>query len=194
MEPRTTVYLVRHAESEPSADVAEPSWPLSARGLAQAAALVPVMQGLGLRAIYSSPFLRARQTLAPLALALGTEVTVVDALRERALGRVTSHADHRDMVARYWADPDFALPGGESNAACARRVTQVIAQLALRHRGETIAVASHGNAIALYLGTLDPGFGWVQWREMRNPDRFRVVYEDGRATWDGTRLPTTLEP
>jgi hypothetical protein len=26
---------------------------------------------------------------------------------------------------------------------------------------------------------------------MRNPDLFRVVYEGGVASWDGTRLPTT---
>lgn len=193
MEPRTTVYLVRHAESEPSPEVPEPSWPLSTRGQAQAAALVPAMRGLGLLAIYSSPYLRARQTVAPLALALGAEVTVVDALRERALGRVVAGADHADMVARYWADPDFALPGGESNAACARRVAQAVAQLALRHPGETIAVASHGNAIALYLGTIDPGFGWEQWRKMRNPDLFRVVYQRGRATWDGTRVLIAVE-
>jgi hypothetical protein len=66
-------------------------------------------------------------------------------------------------------------------------------QVGCRHRGEAIAVASHGNALAIYLGTIDASFGIEQWRAMRNPDLFRVVYEGERPTWDGTRLPTTLE-
>ena len=193
MDRRTTIYLVRHAESAPSADVPEPAWPLSARGLDQATALVPAMRGLDLRAIYSSPFPRALQTVAPLAAALAVDVSVIDDLRERALGRVPPGADIGSIVRRYWADPGFGLPGGESNTTCARRVVQAIAQLATRHSGQSIAVASHGNALALYLGTIDPAFGFEQWRAMRNPDLFRVVYDNEQATWDGTRLPTAIE-
>jgi 2,3-bisphosphoglycerate-dependent phosphoglycerate mutase len=187
----TTIYLVRHAESQPSAEVPEPAWPLSSRGLAQAQALVPVMRELGIVAVYSSPYLRALHTVAPLAAALGLEVSTVDALRERTLGSYID-GDHRTVIERCWADASFAPPGGESNLACARRVAQAIAELATSHRGETIAVASHGNALALYLGTIDPGFGFAQWRAMRNPELFCVVHDGERATWDGARLATAI--
>jgi len=30
-----------------------------------------------------------------------------------------------------------------------------------------------------------------QWRAMRNPDLFRIVHDDERATWDGMRVPTS---
>ena len=189
---RTVIYLVRHAESAPSDDVPEPAWPLSARGVAQAAALVPAMRELGIGAIYASPYPRAVQTVEPLAAALSLPVSVVDDLRERSLGHIERGVDHREVLARCWAEPDFAPPMGESNTACTARVAQAFAQLALRHRGETIAVASHGNALALYLGTLDPAFGFEQWRSMRNPDLFRVVYELEHASWDGARWPTVL--
>lgn len=189
MDRRTTIYLVRHAESQPSAEVPEPAWPLSARGLVQAEALVPVMRELGIVAIYASPYLRALRTLQPLGAALGLEVSVVDALRERTLGSYID-GDHRAVIERCWADASFAPPGGESNLACARRVTQAIGELAARHRGETIAVASHGNALALYLGTIDPGFDFAQWKAMRNPDLFCVVHDGEHATWDGARMPT----
>ena len=189
MDPRTTIYLVRHAESQPSGDVPEPAWPLSPHGLDQAQALVPVMRKLGIVAIYASPYLRALHTVTPLAAALGLEVSIVDALRERTLGSYID-GDHRAVIERCWADASFAPPGGESNLACAGRVSRTIAELAARHRGDTIAVASHGNALALYLGTIDPGFGFAQWEAMRNPDLFRVVLDGERASWDGTRLPT----
>lgn len=193
MAARTTIYLVRHAESAPSDDVPEPDWPLSTRGLVQAAALVPAMRELGIAAIYSSPYRRALHTVAPLAEALRLTISAVDALRERALGRVDREMERTDLLARHWADPGFALPGGESNVACARRVAHAIAQLALLHRGEAIAIASHGNALALYLGTIDPCFRFEQWQAMRNPDLFRVTYEDGQPVWDGTRLPVSNE-
>lgn len=190
----TTIYLVRHAESRPSAEVRERDWPLSERGREQARALVAAMQGLGIDAIYSSPYPRAAHTVAPLAAALGKPLGIVEALRERVLTRRNLGRDeYWPTIERYWGDRDFALPDGESNRACARRMVQAIDALAARHPGETIALASHGNALALYLGSLDPSFGYAQWRAMRNPDLFRVVYEAGRASWDGASLPTCDE-
>jgi 2,3-bisphosphoglycerate-dependent phosphoglycerate mutase len=191
MTRATTIYLVRHAESLPSADVPEPEWPLSARGQQQALALVSVMQALAIHTIYSSPYPRALHTLAPLASALGKQVIAEPALRERVLARRNLGDEFWPVIERYWADADFALPDGESNRACARRMAQAIDGLAARHRGETIALASHGNALALYLGTIDPSFGYEQWRAMRNPDLFRIVYEGERATWDRTRVLTS---
>jgi 2,3-bisphosphoglycerate-dependent phosphoglycerate mutase len=189
----TTIYLVRHAESRPSADVPEPDWPLSERGREQAEALIGAMRALELDAIYSSPYPRALRTVMPLAQAIGKQVTTVPELRERVLCRSNLGDQYWPTIDRYWADADFALPDGESNRACALRMTAAIEALAVRHPGEVIALASHGNALALYLGQLDPSFGYSEWRAMRNPELFRVVHEAGRATWDGTRLPTAMD-
>jgi broad specificity phosphatase PhoE len=52
----TVLYLVRHAESLPSDELPEPQWPLSERGRRQAEALREVLNGLGVGAIYSSPY------------------------------------------------------------------------------------------------------------------------------------------
>jgi 2,3-bisphosphoglycerate-dependent phosphoglycerate mutase len=192
MARRTTIYLVRHAESRVSLEVAEPDWPLSERGQQQAQALVHVMRVLPIDALYSSPYPRALHTLLPLAETIGKPVTVVHALRERTLSTRNLGDEWLQEVQRYWADADYALPDGESNRTCAARVTQAIDALAALHDGETLALASHGNALALFLGSVDASFGYAQWRTMRNPDLFRIVYEDGRATWDGARLPTSV--
>lgn len=194
MDRRTTIYLVRHAESAPSPQVPEPDWPLSARGVAQAEALVPVLRGLGARAIYASPYCRAIATVEPFAAALGLTVSAVDALRERSLGGLFPDADLPAIFQRCWAEPAFAPPGGESNAACAQRVAAALAELAARHAGEAIVVASHGNALALFLGTIDASIGIAYWRAMRNPDLFCVVYDGDRPTWNGARLPVAIAP
>jgi 2,3-bisphosphoglycerate-dependent phosphoglycerate mutase len=193
MTEPTTIYLVRHAESRPSAEIPEPEWPLSERGQEQARALVLAMQALEINALYSSPYPRALHTLTPLAEALGKPVTIVPALHERVASRRNLGDEFHATMARYWADPDFALPDGESNRACARRMVQAIDALAARHPGEIIALASHGNALALYVGTLEPSFGYAEWRALRNPELLRVVYTAGRASWDGARLPTSSD-
>jgi 2,3-bisphosphoglycerate-dependent phosphoglycerate mutase len=190
MTSSTTIYLVRHAESQPSADVPEPQWPLSARGAEQARALVPAMRALGIGTIYSSPYPRALHTLTPLADALGKQVMVVHELHERVLSRRNLNEEFWPTIERYWQDSEWALPDGESNRVCAQRMVNAIDELAVRHPGEVLALASHGNALALYLGTIDRSFGYAQWRAMRTPDLFCVRYEAGRASWDGTRLPT----
>ena len=57
---------------------------------------------------------RAMQTVEPLARSLDLSVTGLDNLRERQLsdGPVD---DHGAAVAWCWANPESALPGGESN-------------------------------------------------------------------------------
>jgi 2,3-bisphosphoglycerate-dependent phosphoglycerate mutase len=118
-------------------------------------------------------------------------VIIVPALHERVLSRRNLGDEYWHTIERYWGDADFALPDGESNRACAARMVQAVDQLAAQHPGEILAVASHGNALALYLGTIERAFGYAEWRAMRNPDLFCVQYENGRATWDGVRLPTS---
>ncbi len=70
--PATTVYLVRHAEKAPGDDP-----PLTAEGAARADALADVLADADVRAVYSSQFRRAVDTVAPLAERLGIEVTVL---------------------------------------------------------------------------------------------------------------------
>ncbi|WP_420454851.1 histidine phosphatase family protein [Rubrivirga sp.] len=68
----TTVYLVRHAEKAAGDDP-----PLTPAGAARAEALADVLADASVRAVYSSQFVRARDTVAPLAERLGLDVTVL---------------------------------------------------------------------------------------------------------------------
>ena len=81
-----TVYLVRHAKAG-----SRKAWtdddelrPLSKAGKAQARALAKRLAGEGIIRVFSSPYVRCRQTVEPLAEALGVPVEPSDALREGA--------------------------------------------------------------------------------------------------------------
>lgn len=180
--PMTQVILVRHAESMPSPDIQEADWPLSPRGLQQAECLARGFRAITIDAIFSSPYRRAVDTVRSLSAQTGREIQIEQNLRERKvcdeLGR-----DRLELLRKAWADFGFALPGCESGHDCQGRMVECIRNLADRHSGQTMIVVSHGNAIALYLNSIDASFGFSGWEAMKNPDVFRVNYMGGDPTW-----------
>lgn len=78
------LFLIRHANAGDRALWNGPDHlrPLSKKGLRQSAALVDVLASHGVDRIVSSPFVRCRQTVEPLAGALGLEVETLDGLAE----------------------------------------------------------------------------------------------------------------
>jgi len=183
MSAPTTIYLLRHAQSEPDRTQPEHGWPLSARGAEQARRLVAALAHLPLDRFVSSPYRRAIDTIAPIAGARGASIAIEADLRERTL--TTGHAENWDAMLRAsWADFALAHPGGESGLACQARVASCLARLAARHAGERLLVASHGNAIALFLNAIDGSVGYAEWRAMRNPDLFRIEWKPSAFSWD----------
>jgi broad specificity phosphatase PhoE len=175
---KTTVLLIRHAKSAPNSKTPEAEWPLSALGHEQAVHLADQLSGYGIGAIVSSPYWRAIDTVGPLAGRLGFSVRPVEGLRERKL-REGIRDDWEALTARSWADFSFALPNCESGFDTQKRMQNTLNQLAREYPGQTVAACSHGNAISLFLNSIDQGFGHAQWQAMKNPDVFYV-------TWDGS--------
>jgi broad specificity phosphatase PhoE len=83
----TTVHLVRHGEVYNPDHILYgrlPGYPLSLRGLAQADVVAKHLAARPIGLIVSSPLERARQTAAPLAEALGLDVSIDERLIEAA--------------------------------------------------------------------------------------------------------------
>ena len=134
---------------------------------------------LGIDHVVSSPFVRAVETVRPFCQAAGVELQIDRDLRERRLsGRWIR--DFEGTLRKTWEDFDFALPGGESSRACQERVAGCVSRLATAVPGQSLLVSSHGNAIALFLNSLDPAFGWPEWQAMGNPDLFRTRLDGPR--------------
>ncbi len=108
------IHLIRHAHagSRSAWDKADHKRPLSPRGEGQAKAVAAALADAGIDELWSSPSLRCRQTLVPLAEATGLEVQVVDVLDEgndgppaldallaaAAEGRVVAACSHGDVI------------------------------------------------------------------------------------------------
>jgi 2,3-bisphosphoglycerate-dependent phosphoglycerate mutase len=185
MDDLTTVYLLRHAQSQANRHIPESDWSLSTHGCEQAEGLKALLALLGIDVIYTSPYTRAVDTVMPFAQHAGLRVDRVEGLRERQL-TTGSLPNWFELVQQSWRDFDFALPHGESNAQCQARIIHTIRHLVALQRGRVLLVSSHGNAIALYLHALDASYSFDQWVAMRNPDIFRIYYHGLEPVWDQT--------
>jgi 2,3-bisphosphoglycerate-dependent phosphoglycerate mutase len=178
----TRILLIRHAQSAPSDSIPESDWPLSDAGLRQAEVLAHDLDGRPIDVIYASPYQRAGATVEPLARQRHLPIQVVEDLRERHLadGILDGWLDH---LQRSWADRDYKLDGGESANECQRRVVASLGDIAAQHHDASIVVCSHGNALSLFLNSIEPAFGFEDWRAMTNPALYYLEYRDGTWLW-----------
>jgi broad specificity phosphatase PhoE len=165
----TRILLIRHGQSEGNAARrfgGHTATPLSALGLRQAEATAAALGREAITAIYSSDLLRAVETAAPLARALGLEVRQTGAFRERSVGHLeglTFEEAAQKFPAEYAAllqrDFEHVLSGGESYRQLLDRAAGHLDRAVADNRGGTIAVFSHTGTIcilALHLmGALD---------------------------------------
>ena len=185
----TVLYLVRHAHAD---YVPDEQRPLSAQGVVAAGRVAGLLGQLPVRAIYASPYRRAWQTVESLAGKLGLPLRFEPDLRERTLGRLPAELDFAAAVRQTWADPAFAHPAGETNAAAQRRGVAVVQRLLAQHPDQRLVLATHGNLLALVLQHFDPGVGYAFWQSLTMPDVYELRVEGDAASfrrlWRGEAL------
>jgi 2,3-bisphosphoglycerate-dependent phosphoglycerate mutase len=170
------VLLIRHCQSSGQASDA----PLTPDGAQAAKALAARLGDLGVDAAYSSPFMRARQTLAPFTARSGMHLTIDDRLAERRLS-VLPLEDWLDHMRRSFDDLDHAAQGGESLRQAQARGLAALAYIA--GQGHRLpAVATHGNLLSSILRHADASFGFDAWRDLKNPDLFVVTTDQGQLS------------
>jgi broad specificity phosphatase PhoE len=79
VQPVTTVILVRHAEKAAAAAMMTSDTPLSAAGQARAKELARALGSTHIDAIYTTQYLRTKQTAEPLAKEIGVTPVAIDA-------------------------------------------------------------------------------------------------------------------
>lgn len=133
------VLLVRHGETDENATArfqGRTDTRLNDRGREQSRALAETLRDEGLRALYSSPLLRAHETARILGAAIGLEPVLDERLVEADAGAWTGRliadivSGEPTEYARWRAaDPSFRFPGGESVAEQAQRIAAALADV-----------------------------------------------------------------
>ena len=179
--PRTRFVLVRHGQTEHSAEKrysgsSDPA--LTELGHKQAEAVANAVAKFGqIDVIISSPAQRTQQTAKACAAALGmseTEIETVDGFRELDFGafegltKDEARNKYSEEFAAWEANASKAPPEGESLSTVHRRVTRTRLKVQEAHEGKTILVVTHMTPIkSVIRQALESG-----------PDTFRHVFLD----------------
>ena len=167
----TRIYLVRHAQAksnlEPRPDLPEDQLnELTDLGRQQAAAAARALSGLGIGSVLASPVGRAQYTAKVIARALGLgSPGEADRLKSLVIG--TGPDGHElkwaAREAELKAGRDPRLGGGESFEDVGRRVDGLVRELARRPGARPVALVSHGEVIAAWLGHLRGVPSWKRY-------------------------------
>ncbi len=157
----TEIFLIRHGETAWNAErrlQGHLDIPLNAEGERQAAALARALANEKFDAIVSSDLGRARSTAQAVAVAQGMPLSTDPALRERCFGAFEGLL-YEELEARFpeahaqWRarDPHARYPDGERRAETfaefAQRAVDAVIRIAQAHRGQRIALFSHGGVL-----------------------------------------------
>ncbi len=163
------MYLLRHASTSPDPEAPNPAWRLNDIGRRQAEGIVTALSGLGITSIYSSPYPRAVDTVQPFSAHSDLQIQVIDDLREcYSLPHFVD--DPEPVLKAYWAGQ--AAAGAESANACTERIKACLE--GLRNTQGVPLVCSHGQAIALYLHSLDNSVDFDFWQALPMPALFEI--------------------
>jgi probable phosphoglycerate mutase len=149
----TTVWLLRHAETEGTAKglyCSRREMAVNCKGLQQERLLAERLQSRRVGAVYASPLSRCVSLAGLIAREHAVEVIEAPELMEMNLGRWDglrrSEIARRFSVpyAAWQGDPAGNAPdGGESGYSVAARVVPFLLRLGVRHVGRNIVVVSH---------------------------------------------------
>lgn len=175
---KTIIYMVRHGES-PYNEGNERTRGLTPKGKIDIEKVTKLLVGEGIDMIISSPYTRAILSVEGLAEHLNLDIKVLEDLRERHFAaEIIGNAELMSSIRESFNNPDYTLPGGESNAGCQKRAIAVLKPILKEHKGKKIAIGTHGLVMTLMMNHFDPAYGFEFLNQLKKPDIYKMVFED----------------
>ena len=157
----TKIYLIRHAEAEGNLYRrihGQYDSLVTVRGKKQIARLARRFDDIRVDGVYSSDLSRARATAEAVLTGRSLSLIQMKALREVDMGiwedRTWGEVERfePEQLQFFNNDPSkWKVPGSEDFYSLQHRITGTLVDIAARHEGETVAVASHGSAIRAFM-------------------------------------------
>lgn len=172
----TIIYMVRHAES-PYDEGNERTRGLTSKGKLDAEKVTKLLIGEGIDILVSSPYSRVVMSIEGLAQQLSLEIETYEALRERHFSS-DNIIDLMTNTRNNFYNPEYALPGGESNADCQNRSIEVLKTILKEHKGKKIAIGTHGLVMTLMMNYFSSDYGLDFLDQLKKPDIYKMHFED----------------
>lgn len=159
------VYLIRHGESESNAEGRVSSYHtlLSEKGILQTKLIAEFFQNIPLRAIYTSPLVRTKQTAEEISKELHQNITIIETplLAEKKDASSMEHKSRAeipwDLIMAHRNDPAWRHEDGESFNDMVHRVEEMLEVLQTYDDDANILLVSHNSFIKYLLGFIALG-------------------------------------
>lgn len=161
----TTVYFVRHAESDYEN---HNDWerPLTEKGMADRKLVTEYLSGVPVDAVLSSPFRRAVETVEDFANSRGLAIEQVEAFQERKVDNGWIENFHA-FSRKQWENFDYQLSNGETLREVQGRNIRALTEVLTRYAGKTVVIGSHGTALSTVIRFFRKDFGFAEFEAIR---------------------------
>lgn len=157
----TTVYFIRHAESDRSIRDGRIR-PLTEKGLADCRLITEFLHDKKIDAVLSSPFKRAVDTVADFAKENSFEIEMIEDFRERKSDS-NCFSETDVFQKRQWDDFYYTLSDGECLAEVQARNIAALKETLERYHGKNIVIGTHGMALSTIINYYDSTYGFTEW-------------------------------
>lgn len=161
----THIYFVRHAEPNYQ-NHNDLTRELTEKGLRDRELVTNYLMAKGISTVLSSPYLRAVDTVKPLAERLGLPVISVEDFRERKIDSVWIE-DFDAFARRQWEDFTYRRSDGETLAEVQCRNVAALKRVLAEYEGNSVAVGSHGTALSTVVNYYVPQFGYEEFTQIK---------------------------
>ncbi|MFO7814329.1 MAG: histidine phosphatase family protein [Halanaerobiales bacterium] len=138
------LYFIRHAETIYRPEDGDFNRPLSEKGVTDARRLIDEFAKVKVEKIYSSPYLRALNTIKGIAEKKELDIEIIDDLRERKAAD-NYIDDFQIFSTSQWEDFNYSLPGGESLKEVQKRGIKALNKIIENHHGKETNVIAGGH-------------------------------------------------
>lgn len=175
-------FLMRHGFSTKngsaiiSSRLENDHYPLTDQGRHDVKKQAKRLKKIGINQIYTSPFLRTKETAEIISEVTGVKVTVDERLKEIDHGLVCEGSELIRCLpsgSAYPTSMDVHFGDGESWNDVRRRTMEFIREIDRKQEGKNIVIVSHGDPLAVLAGTMH---GWD------DKDLLKVMVGDGLAS------------
>lgn len=171
------IYIIRHCK----ADGQEASANLTSECYTQALILRDYFENVKIDKIIASHYVRAVQSIKPLAEHKEIEIIKDTRLSERILS-TENYPDWLEKLKMTFQDKSLTFIGGESSNEALFRISSVFEEV-INSSEENVMFVTHGAIMSLLLNSIDENFGFDQWQTLTNPDIYLIEVQEGEKTF-----------
>jgi len=162
----TTVYFIRHAESDSSVHEGR-TRPLTEKGLKDRALVTSFLLDKNIDAVLSSPFKRAVDTVSDFADGKGLQMVLIEDFKEHdTISDNYPTSEYFSFINKYWTDFNYKVHNDESLFELQKRNITAFNRILAEYRNKTVVIGTHGMALSTIINYFDPTYKFENFLDM----------------------------